>query len=295
METKPDTLDPLAQLEVAPEEEYALLELRLDWPYDLEIYPEHRQLWLRMFVLTEDPLSWIADRGETWATANVSDEVLEVDVYLLLDLVRRELEEADGDLGVAVGRYASTVMHAALTYEEILITGEYPNLALRGELPRLIDYLDGDTGGFRTPEIQVKRPWGPVGFGALMDLVQDAFGVIDLDQSPVVLTPVEPADPGCKACKGESFDFPSALAEARQNFCEAHSDMAVELNTIRIGHARQSNFAGWRAIDKAAMRINKLSEPYFAPQPPRIVGPTPNRNDPCPCGSGRKYKRCHGA
>ena len=23
--------------------------------------------------------------------------------------------------------------------------------------------------------------------------------------------------------------------------------------------------------------------------------PTPGRNDPCPCGSGKKYKKCHGA
>jgi hypothetical protein len=22
---------------------------------------------------------------------------------------------------------------------------------------------------------------------------------------------------------------------------------------------------------------------------------TPRRNDPCPCGSGRRYKHCHGA
>jgi uncharacterized protein len=22
---------------------------------------------------------------------------------------------------------------------------------------------------------------------------------------------------------------------------------------------------------------------------------TPGRNDPCPCGSGKKYKKCHGA
>lgn len=24
-------------------------------------------------------------------------------------------------------------------------------------------------------------------------------------------------------------------------------------------------------------------------------GAEPKRNDPCPCGSGKKYKRCHGA
>ena len=26
----------------------------------------------------------------------------------------------------------------------------------------------------------------------------------------------------------------------------------------------------------------------------RRVGPKPGRNDPCPCGSGKKYKKCHG-
>ncbi len=28
---------------------------------------------------------------------------------------------------------------------------------------------------------------------------------------------------------------------------------------------------------------------------PRRVAPQPGRNDPCPCGSGKKYKKCHGA
>ena len=28
---------------------------------------------------------------------------------------------------------------------------------------------------------------------------------------------------------------------------------------------------------------------------PRRVEPRPGRNDPCPCGSGKKYKKCHGA
>jgi preprotein translocase subunit SecA len=32
------------------------------------------------------------------------------------------------------------------------------------------------------------------------------------------------------------------------------------------------------------------------PRPqPRSVAPAVGRNDPCPCGSGKKYKRCHGA
>jgi len=33
-----------------------------------------------------------------------------------------------------------------------------------------------------------------------------------------------------------------------------------------------------------------------APRPAtRRVEPTPGRNDPCPCGSGKKYKKCHGS
>jgi uncharacterized protein YecA (UPF0149 family) len=31
------------------------------------------------------------------------------------------------------------------------------------------------------------------------------------------------------------------------------------------------------------------------PETVRREGPRVGRNDPCPCGSGRKYKKCHGA
>src|SRR2546426_1031554 len=34
-----------------------------------------------------------------------------------------------------------------------------------------------------------------------------------------------------------------------------------------------------------------LTEPAFAASPYARVG----RNDPCPCGSGKKFKKCHGA
>jgi preprotein translocase subunit SecA len=31
------------------------------------------------------------------------------------------------------------------------------------------------------------------------------------------------------------------------------------------------------------------------PKVPTHAAPGPGRNDPCPCGSGKKYKKCHGA
>ena len=290
-----ENLDPAEVIAGAPDDEFALIELRLDWPYDLEIYPAHRQLWQRFFVLTGDPLAWIADRGEAWVGVTVDDEVLEVDVYVNLPAVLRGMEEHGGDVAAAIAPYASTVMQAALDDEELLVAGEYHARALTGDAPRLLERLGEEHPAFGIPAVQCRRGWAPIGFGALFDLVQDAFGYVDLDRSPVQLAPVDATTEKCPACMGLTFGFPTGLEDARKGMCPAHDKLALAIRTERIGHAHESNRAGWRAIDKAAMRINKLPEPTFAPQPPRIVGDAPDRNAPCPCGSGKKYKRCHGA
>jgi len=301
MSTPPSSApDPIALLDSASDDDFALLELRLDWPPGLDIHPQKLQLWLRFFVMTADPLSWIADRGEAWAATTVTDDVLELDVYVLRSALQREIAAHDGDLGAAVGHWAAPAMLAGLKYELVLISGEYYDRALAGTLPRLLADADadpdagGERGAFGSPTIQVGQAWGSVGLGALQDLVQEAFGSVDLDRSKVTLDPVEPAYDDCAACEGKSFTFPTGLEEAREDFCGAHNAAANDLNAERLAHARASNPAGWRAIDKAAMRINKLPEPSYAPQPPRRAT-APARNDPCPCGSGKKYKRCHGA
>jgi preprotein translocase subunit SecA len=45
--------------------------------------------------------------------------------------------------------------------------------------------------------------------------------------------------------------------------------------------------------------LNELREAAAAqPTPvrkPAAAAPRIGRNDPCPCGSGKKYKKCHGA
>ncbi len=40
----------------------------------------------------------------------------------------------------------------------------------------------------------------------------------------------------------------------------------------------------WYYVDGTAVR-----------EPTRRTSPPAGRNEPCPCGSGKKYKRCHGA
>ena len=51
-------------------------------------------------------------------------------------------------------------------------------------------------------------------------------------------------------------------------------------------------------IDEACFAVQDLRVYWLdhAPKhPPRRAAPQPGRNDLCPCGSGKKYKRCHGA
>lgn len=55
-------------------------------------------------------------------------------------------------------------------------------------------------------------------------------------------------------------------------------------------HRERSSFrknpetGGWWFVDEAKKK-----------QAPVVLGKQPGRNDPCPCGSGKKYKKCHGA
>jgi uncharacterized protein len=51
-------------------------------------------------------------------------------------------------------------------------------------------------------------------------------------------------------------------------------------------------------VDEACFAVQDLRIWWIDHPPKRAplrAAPTPGRNDPCPCGSGRKYKKCHGA
>ncbi len=49
------------------------------------------------------------------------------------------------------------------------------------------------------------------------------------------------------------------------------------------------------ARPQARMTLNRGDEPVAAPVPAQRTDNKVGRNDPCPCGSGKKYKKCHGA
>jgi preprotein translocase subunit SecA len=82
--------------------------------------------------------------------------------------------------------------------------------------------------------------------------------------------------------------------------------------TVRVPAARRPAPAAAAAAERvpafatAGARARAAAPASAAPRPPRTGGddvvktirreePKVGRNDPCPCGSGKKYKKCHGA
>jgi preprotein translocase subunit SecA len=60
-------------------------------------------------------------------------------------------------------------------------------------------------------------------------------------------------------------------------------------------HDPTSAFSGTSKPDEASASdvVSEAAEQLSKPKPKRI-GPKVGRNDPCPCGSGKKYKQCCG-
>ena len=83
-----------------------------------------------------------------------------------------------------------------------------------------------------------------------------------------------------------------------------HAEIPIQQNNAPIKEARQEK------TDMSKMKINKAEidkrgedyaanendyyDPTPAKQEPIKVGPKTGRNDACPCGSGKKFKNCHG-
>jgi hypothetical protein len=292
MSSPPDLVDPVELLATPPQDEYSLLELAVGWD-DLAGVDAQIAGALRLFVITRDPLDWLPDRGITWATSNGDGDGLELPVYVGRDEVLRRLATAGGDVATAVGPLCETVVLNAIRCQGVLLAGGYPELAYRGDVPRLLSGI-GDQPRLGTPGIVVRTSgWEPIGLGAIQDLVQDAFGPVDFDRSTIALPPSDAPRAGCPACRGIRFGFPGDLSEAKSAMCEPHRAAAEQITASRIARARASNPAGWRAIGKASARTNGLPEPVAIPAPQRHRAQV-GRNDPCPCGSGRKYKQCCG-
>ena len=87
--------------------------------------------------------------------------------------------------------------------------------------------------------------------------------------------------------------------------CHAQLPVQEEQQQLREGRQQKTDMSKMKAnkedIDTAGDDYAANEKDYYDPsgnvavkQEPIKVGPKIGRNDPCPCGSGKKYKNCHG-
>jgi preprotein translocase subunit SecA len=147
-------------------------------------------------------------------------------------------------------------------------------------------------------------------------LIDDAWkehlrGMDDLKQS-VQTAYLEQKDP-LVIYKVEAFElFRKMDTEVNKDIISFLSHCQIPMETeapeemIKEGHEEKTDMSKLQAnkedIDAAGQDYAANQHDYFDPSggyvekpEPIRVGPKVGRNDPCPCGSGKKFKQCHGA
>jgi len=76
---------------------------------------------------------------------------------------------------------------------------------------------------------------------------------------------------------------------------EALQGFWTSLNKMMVSNRAQEEASAMTRAKQASLPPGHGAPPVPAPQPIRHTGPETGRNDPCPCGSGKKYKKCCGA
>ena len=79
-----------------------------------------------------------------------------------------------------------------------------------------------------------------------------------------------------------------------QFLCHAH--IPVESGSVKEGKQQKTDLSKLSVsrTEDGTQKENEYHDPTEQKQAPVQVGPKIGRNDPCPCGSGKKYKACHG-
>jgi preprotein translocase subunit SecA len=132
---------------------------------------------------------------------------------------------------------------------------------------------------------------------AMDDLKQSVQTVYLEQKDPLVIYKVEAYNLFRRMSADMNKDIVSFL-------CHAQLPSQEEAPTLREGRQQKTDMSKMMInkaqVDAAGSEYGANEKDYYDPshidtkQEPVKVGPKIGRNDPCPCGSGKKYKNCHG-
>lgn len=252
--------DVRALLAAPPLTEKKLLELGIAWPRaaSVPVSEDARTRMaaaLRVFVITWDPLERLPPRPDAMATVNTGPPGLELVVYIPRWSLAGLADRQHATLAEVLAMVSGSAVLAAAMDEQRVLSGDYPDLVHQGAAPDLLADLAAGTA-LGPAEIRLESDgWQDIGLGAITDVVQHAFGKVDLDRSPVELAAAGGPRRDCPACAGRRFGFPGDLAECRDRMCAQHQREATAVIDRRLARANASNADGWSALGDATIRL----------------------------------------
>lgn len=149
------------------------------------------------------------------ATVNAGPPGLELVVYVPVWSVAERATEQETTAPLVLSAVAGSAVLVAAAREQVVSEGGYPRLVRQGSVPALLSESGAGSALGPTELRLVSSGWEPIGLGAIVDVVQDAFGPVELDRSPVELSGATGGGGDCPACRGQRFGFPAGLEWSR--------------------------------------------------------------------------------
>jgi len=194
-----------------------------------------------------------------WATTSGDGDRYEVVLYLPLEAALAHARMLETTLAESLALWAESVVAGGASHVPLLSAGVYASLSAADRAPGLLSEPRRERV-WELPEIRLAASgWEPIGLGAIQDLVQEAFGPVELDRPRDRLERAARRDPRCPACVGASFAFPAELEEQRELMCGPHQALAEKARNDRLARAAASNPDGWGAIVEASARLSRPS------------------------------------
>jgi preprotein translocase subunit SecA len=263
-------------------------------------------------VTEEEQLERLFNVLETWV--HIPDELVPENVYAvrreelkkkLIDLVIDHYEEQ--------GRNLARIK-AENPDREVETLGDFERLFTLQVVDRLwmdhIDALDVMRSGIhlrsigqRDPLVEFKNEAFRM-FEDLKLLIQHYIvdNLLRLLRNELILVEQRPAPKrkidarsSPRNLRTNADDIAKAAGQAKSDGADGHARSAgrspVNRGTAGAGARHHSPNGRSSSINRGT-----TGQPVLATQSPRPIAPGRiGRNDPCPCGSGKKYKKCHGA
>jgi len=247
-----------------------------------EIIADTVEKAVESFAATGD---WDDDEYKQWFAELTGDKDFDSTIFVDKNNLQQTSENLYDYLNGVLEAKQNTIGEAAFNQLESQIMLRIMDSRWMNHLQEM-DYLKAGIGlrafGQRDPLTEYKNE-AHQAFGELRDSMYDDY-LRTLLRMQIVITEEQSNNLQNVSYSGPGDEMPSAVAEAR-----ARADSQVPQSVAGSGAAgnnaarnAQTNQAG---AAKARTVVRDKADPYA----------NAGRNDPCPCGSGKKYKKCHGA